>query len=175
VSKHGNLSARDGKVPLPQHAGRARRLVRLLLLFFAAVIVVDALVGDHGVLAMLDARRRHDELAATITRQRAENARLREEARRLREDPSAIEELARRDLGLIRPGEKVFIIKDLTSPEKDLTSPARDLTSRAKDLMSPARALIAPSSDPASPVKDLTSPARDTASPARDLPSTGKP
>ena len=30
----------------------------------------------------------------------------------------AIEEVARRDLGLIRPGEKVFIVKDLPSPEK---------------------------------------------------------
>jgi cell division protein FtsB len=161
VAKHDSLSARDDQGPLPQRAGRARRIVRLLLLFFAAVIVVDALVGDHGVLAMLDARRRHDELAATIARQHAENARLREEARRLREDPSAIEEIARRDLGLIRPGEKVFIIKDLTSPAKDLTSPATDLTSHAKDLMSPARVLL--------------SPARDLASPAKDLPPAAKP
>jgi cell division protein FtsB len=125
VATHSNLSPHSGKAPVPQHAGRARRIVRLLLLFFAAVIVVDALVGDHGLLAMLDARRRHDELAATIARQRAENAGLREKARRLREDPSAIEEIARRDLGLIRPGEKLFIIKDLTSPAKDLTSPAK--------------------------------------------------
>jgi cell division protein FtsB len=144
VAKHGNLSAHDGKAPLLQRAGRARRIVRFLLLFFAAVIVVDALVGDHGLLAMLDARRRHDELAATIARQGAENARLREEARRLREDPSAIEEIARRDLGLIRPGEKVFIVKDLTSPAKDLTSPAKDLTSPARDPTSPARDLTSP-------------------------------
>jgi cell division protein FtsB len=75
-------------------------------------------VGDRGLIAMLDARRQHDELAAAIARQRAENARLREEVRRLKEDPSAIEEIARRDLGLIRPGEKVFIVKDLTSPSK---------------------------------------------------------
>lgn len=62
---------------------------------------------------MLRARRQYDELAASIERQKAENARLREEAQRLRDDPSAIEELARRELGLIRPGEKVFIVKDL--------------------------------------------------------------
>ena len=49
-------------------------------------------------------------------RQRAENARLREEVRRLEEDPAAIEEIARRDLGLIRPGEKLFIVKDLPAP-----------------------------------------------------------
>ena len=41
-----------------------------------------------------------------------------EEVRRLTEDPAAIEEIARRDLGLIRPGEKVFIVKDLKSPAK---------------------------------------------------------
>ncbi len=84
-----------------------------LLLLVAAVIVVDALVGDRGLLAMLQARKEYDELATTVARQRVENARLREEARRLREDPSAIEEIARRDLGLIRPGEKVFIVKDV--------------------------------------------------------------
>jgi cell division protein FtsB len=96
--------------------GRARRIVRLLLLLFAGIVVVDALVGDRGFIAMRDARRQHDELGATIARQRAENTRLREEARRLKEDPSAIEEIARRDLGLIRPGERVFIVKDLPSP-----------------------------------------------------------
>ena len=84
----------------------------------AAAFVANALVGDQGLLATLRARRQYDDLAATIARQRSENARLREEARRLREDPAAIEELARRDLGLIRPGEKVFIIKDLPSPAR---------------------------------------------------------
>jgi cell division protein FtsB len=84
-----------------------------VLVFFGAVIVVDALVGDQGLLVMLRARRQHDELAAVIAAQRTENARLREEVRRLTDDPAAIEEVARRELGLIRRGEKVFIIKDL--------------------------------------------------------------
>ena len=93
--------------------GRTGRLLPLLLLFVAALIVVDGLVGERGLLAMLRARHEYDALAASIARQRAENARLREEARRLREDPAAIEEIARRELGLIKPGEKVFIVKDV--------------------------------------------------------------
>ena len=97
----------------PKRPDRTRRIVQTLLLFIAAVIVVDALVGEQGLFAMLRARRQAEELAATIARQKAENARLREEVRRLDEDPAAIEEVARRELGLIRPGEKVFIIKDL--------------------------------------------------------------
>ena len=92
---------------------RNRRIVHWLLLFVASVIVVDGLVGDRGLLAMMRARHQYDELSATIARHRADNARLRDEARRLTEDPSAIEEIARRELGLIRPGERVFIIKDV--------------------------------------------------------------
>jgi cell division protein FtsB len=52
---------------------------------------------------------------------RAENARLREEAQRLQEDASAIEDLARRELGLIKPGEKLFILKDV--PQTDTRRP----------------------------------------------------
>lgn len=88
-------------------------MIRLLLVFVASVILVDALVGDRGLVATMRARQQYDELAATIARERAENARLRDEARRLKEDPSAIEEIARRELGLIKPGEKVFIVKDV--------------------------------------------------------------
>jgi cell division protein FtsB len=101
---------------LAGHPSRTRRIVQLLLLFVAAVIVMDGLVGERGLLAMLRKRHQLDELAASIAVKTAENAELQEEARRLREDPSAIEDIARRDLGLIRPGEKVFIIKEVTPP-----------------------------------------------------------
>ena len=65
---------------------------------------------------MRRARKQYDAVAAAIAKQRAENDRLREEIRRLEDDPATIEELARRELGLIRPGEKVFIVKDLETP-----------------------------------------------------------
>jgi cell division protein FtsB len=91
--------------------------VRILLLLFAGAIVLDAMVGERGLLATLRARREYSELQATIARERSENARLAEQARRLREDPKTIEEVARRELGLIKPGEKVFIVKDV-SPAK---------------------------------------------------------
>jgi cell division protein FtsB len=99
--------------PAPKRPTRNRRIVHLLLLFVASVIVVDGLVGERGLLAIFRARQEYDALSSAIARQRAENARLREQARRLREDPSAIEEIARRELGLIKPGERVFIVKDV--------------------------------------------------------------
>ena len=112
----------DSRPRLPQRAqqghysARAQQIVRVLLFFFAVVLVVDALVGERGLLASRRADRQYEEVAASTARQLAENDRLRQEKRRLEEDPAAIEEVARRELGLIRPGEKLFIIKDVTAP-----------------------------------------------------------
>ena len=80
--------------------------------------MIDALVGDKGVLAMMQAREQYRALELSLSDARNENARMREEARRLREDPTAVEEIARRELGLIKPGERLFIIKDLASPDQ---------------------------------------------------------
>lgn len=87
--------------------------MQYLIVLVGCVLMIDALVGDKGLLAMIEARDRYRNLEASLAEAQAENARLREEARRLREDPAAIEEIARRELGLIRPGEKLFIIRDV--------------------------------------------------------------
>lgn len=83
------------------------------MVFFALAVFVDAIVGERGLLAMLRARGQYEAAVAALERQRAENERLRERIERLRNDPSAIEELARGELGLMRAGEKLFIVKDL--------------------------------------------------------------
>ena len=84
----------------------------MLLVFVTLVLVINALVGERGLMETLRARKQHQELVGSIERLRIENARLRDEARRLRTDPGTIEALARQELGLIKPGEMLFIIKD---------------------------------------------------------------
>lgn len=101
---------RDQPTPSPFPA--RRKTLHLLLVFVTLVLIIDALVGEKGLLETMRASRRHRELTASIEKLRLENGQLREEARRLREDPSAIESLAREELGLIRPGELLFIVKD---------------------------------------------------------------
>ncbi|MGE0706194.1 MAG: septum formation initiator family protein [Vicinamibacterales bacterium] len=98
---------------IPQHRTRTRQIIYVLLILLGVVLFVDSVVGDRGLLARQRSRRQHEALVEAIARQKAENDLLREEVRRLTEDPSAIEEIARRELGLIRPGEKVFIVRDL--------------------------------------------------------------
>ena len=92
---------------------RRGRIVRYLIIAVGCVLIIDALVGDRGLLAMVKARQQYRSLETSLVRSREENAQLREQARQLREDPLAIEDIARRELGLIRPGEKLFIIKDV--------------------------------------------------------------
>jgi len=92
---------------------RGGKIVRYLIVAVGCVLIIDALVGDRGFLAMLKARQQYRTLETSLVRSREDNAQLREQARQLREDPLAIEDIARRELGLIRPGEKLFIIKDV--------------------------------------------------------------
>ncbi len=99
-----------------RHARRGHGTAFYVLVFITAVLVLNALFGDKGVLAMMQARRQSAQLSAEVQRQKEENARLREQVRRLRDDPKTIEDLARRELGLIKPGEKLFIVTDVPSP-----------------------------------------------------------
>ncbi len=94
------------------------RLLQYGLAFVTIVLVVDALVGDKGFLDTLRARRQYREVQAALAQKRQDNARLREEIRRLRDDPSRIEAVAREDLGLMREGELLFIVKDEKQPAK---------------------------------------------------------
>jgi cell division protein FtsB len=106
------VAAPPSPQPAGKRPGRARRLIRLALAFLTAVVVVDAIVGENGVLALIEKRRQFAALTRALEQAKDDNAALRDRARRLRQDPSTIESVARRDLGLIKPGEKVFIIKD---------------------------------------------------------------
>ena len=90
-----------------------RRLVTYGLLAAAVLLMVHALVGENGYLAGLRAQREYDRALAQVVKLRQENQQLKEQARRLKDDPAAIEDAARRDLGLVRSGETLVIVKDV--------------------------------------------------------------
>ena len=117
MPKKVTTSAED-RSPRSTPRTRGRRLLQYVVMFVSCVLVVDAIVGEKGLIAMMKARREYAALEESLARGRSENARLREEARRLREDPVTIEEIARRELGLMKPGERLFIIKDLRPPAR---------------------------------------------------------
>jgi cell division protein FtsB len=95
-----------------------RRALNILLGFATVVLLVDGLVGDRGLVASTRARQQAEELSASVEKLRHENRSLRESARRLREDRTTIEAVARQELGLIRPGEVLVVVKDIPSTAK---------------------------------------------------------
>ena len=97
--------------PLPRP--RATRFWSHALVFAAAVLLANAVFGERGLMESVRARRAYAAAARELDAIRQANDRLRDEVRRLRSDPSAIEAVARRDLGLARPGEIVVTVRDL--------------------------------------------------------------
>ena len=109
---------RKSMAPLRPARSLWRRALSVLLVFGTAVLLVDALVGERGLVATTRARKQAAELETAVARVRAENARLREEANRLEGDARAIESLARETLGLIHQGEVLVVVKDI-KPKKN--------------------------------------------------------
>ncbi|MCX6544684.1 MAG: septum formation initiator family protein [Acidobacteria bacterium] len=80
--------------------------------------MINGIVGDNGAFALMRARAQYADMANAVATKKAENARMREQWRRLETDPSAIEDIARRELDLIKPGEMLFIVRDAPGARK---------------------------------------------------------
>src|SRR6187401_1217723 len=102
----------------PQEAREWRRRIAGYVLFAVSVVlVVSALVGENGYLATIQAEQEATELNATLQQLREENLKMKDDIRRLREDPAALEDAARQKLNLGKPGETLVIIKDKAAPK----------------------------------------------------------
>jgi cell division protein FtsB len=112
TARHRSRSRR-ALYELPDAKQRRRRWVTYGLFLGSCALMVNALVGENGYLATLRARQEQVALAASLAKVRLENQQMRDEIRRINEHPAAaMEEAARRELGLIRPGETLVIIRD---------------------------------------------------------------
>lgn len=85
----------------------------LLLALLVSLLVAHALIGERGFPSALDTWRARRVLTAQVSALRAENVRLRRVTERLRSDLVTIEAVAREELGLIQPGETVFLLRDV--------------------------------------------------------------
>jgi cell division protein FtsB len=70
-------------------------------------------VGEKGLLEGLRARASFREAQMKLDRLRAENSQLRERMRLLKDDRAAQEALIREEMGYIRKGEVLFIVRDI--------------------------------------------------------------
>jgi cell division protein FtsB len=99
---------------LPKLPARKRQSVWVgrALCFAGCVLAVNALIGERGLSETLRARREFRQTVADLSKLQYENAVLTEEVRRLRTDARRIEDVARAELGLIKPGEILVLVKE---------------------------------------------------------------
>ena len=99
----------------PRSNNRAlRRLGIAALMILCAVLVMNEVFGDHGLLALRRQRREYQSLQKQVRDLEQENADLAKQIKALKSDPKAIEKQAREQLHLARPGETIY-----TLPEQD--------------------------------------------------------
>ena len=101
--------------------------MRGVLLLVSALIMANALFGARGLMSTLRAKQSYAVLEERVDRVRAENARMREQIRQLRDDPATLESLARERLGLIYPGETLFIVSTAEAQREPRRGEARRL------------------------------------------------
>ena len=112
ASRNAAPAATPRRQPAPAKAkaGPARRLVRPALALITLVLVADALVGENGWFERRREQERLQQKAAELARLHQQNAELSLRAKRLEAaDPAVVEDLARRKLEMMKPGEVLFI------------------------------------------------------------------
>jgi cell division protein FtsB len=84
-----------------------RRPLRIILILLA-ILLATSLLGERGLIGLIQMQRTRAGLARDVERLTETNAALANEVRALRTDPGRIEAIAREELGLVKPGELVY-------------------------------------------------------------------
>jgi cell division protein FtsL len=88
------------------------RNVILVLLLVSVAFIVHSIFGQHGYLASRRQGKELQTLQQQIELLRQENDQLAKENRALKSDPAAIERLAREQMHLAKPREKIYTLPD---------------------------------------------------------------
>jgi len=106
----------DELPPLPRRTPNPRRSEGYLLLLVTAVLLANAVIGNSGLFATARVSREQAQLQEALETLRTENRRLHRHVQALSSERHLLEDVARRELGMIRPGERLFVVRSRPSP-----------------------------------------------------------
>jgi cell division protein FtsL len=110
----------DAKTPAIRFGAQMREFLHRNMNWFLvggfALLLLQDIFGTHGVLAMRRTQLQAKEVQQEIERLNKENRKLQSRVEHLKSDPAAIEEIARGEMHLKRPGELVFPIQPKANP-----------------------------------------------------------
>ena len=113
---HPVIDRLDGLPPLPRCTPNPRRPQGYLLLLVTAVLLANAIIGNRGLFATARANREQAQLQEALETLRPANRRLHRHVQALSSERHLLEDVARRELGMIRPGERLFVVRSRPSP-----------------------------------------------------------
>jgi cell division protein FtsL len=90
----------------------------LLLLCLLLIFGFFTFFGDKGILHLLRLQKELARIKETNMKMEEENRRLKEEVRRLQYEKRYIEEIARKELGMVKEGEIIYQF-DLPPPKEE--------------------------------------------------------
>jgi cell division protein FtsB len=108
-----------------------RRNISWFIAAGLALLLLQDVFGNHGVLAMRRSQQEAREVERQINQMNEENLELEAKVKALKTDPQAIERIAREEMGLARPGEYIFKIPpkpgddSAASPPPEPSGPAK--------------------------------------------------
>jgi cell division protein FtsB len=91
-----------------QIGGFFRRNLSWMLGTALALLLLQDIFGTHGLIAMRRSQQEAKRVQREIDQIDQENRQLQDRVRALKSDPTAIERIAREEMGLARPGEYIF-------------------------------------------------------------------
>lgn len=97
---------------LPSRADYSRWVPRTIV-FITCALALNALIGERGLAETLRARQQLRRTQAELTVLRRQNGELSHQIHSLSKDLGTIELIAREELGLIRKGEVLVVVKDI--------------------------------------------------------------
>jgi cell division protein FtsB len=87
-----------------------KKIAIVLASFFIIVVFFALIFGDHGFIELLSARKELRQLQQSVASLEMERDQLAAEVEFYRDQPLAVEEIARRDLWLMKQNERVIVI-----------------------------------------------------------------
>jgi len=95
-----------------------RRKLLFLILSLLVLLGLLTFLGDKGILHLLRLQKELARIREANTKIEEENQKLKEEVRRLQSEKRYIEEIARRELGMVKEGEIIYQF-DSSAKEKE--------------------------------------------------------
>jgi len=86
----------------------SKKRIVILVLFLFLILGFFTFFGDKGIIHLLRLQKEWVRIKETNVKVEEENRKLREEVKRLQYEKRYIEEIARKELGMVKEGEVIY-------------------------------------------------------------------